>query len=369
MNSVKATMTKGGYFHLFDKDPQQKWHLRFGVTPNCNFRCSYCAPEGGFPVKETLSIDEVSEILHAAFLNGITRVHWTGGEPTVRTDILECMKMAKTIGYTDQVITTNGYRLARILDQCINNGLTRVIVSLDTLKPERFKDLTGLDILDKVLKGMESAVLKLDSPTKMSCCTMRSTLPELGKFIQYAEDMNRRKSNKGEMVIKLNQFFPSNPAQLTAKGKEFWEREVVSYEDIIDTLSTLGSLKPYPRKNVEGDNPSYEYYTIGASNVKVGILAMHTWKYRCGGCHKLRIKPNGDASICMASPDSDVALAGHPLERKTQLLKMAMQYRETELEHKIPIETRQHFSSQLGEQRFGKIGNPIPISAFYPNED
>ncbi|MBS1514082.1 MAG: radical SAM protein [Bacteroidetes bacterium] len=366
MDSTQATKSMGGYFHIDSENASGKWHLRFGVTPNCNFFCRYCAPEGGFPQQKVLPFQEVVEILEAAYSNGINRVHWTGGEPTLRTDIIECMGKAKEIGYKEQIITTNGYRLSKDIDKMIANGLSRVILSLDTLIAERFHEVTGVNIFEKVLSGLEQAVKKLSTPTKMSCCTMRSTLSELRSFVEYANMINSRNDNAGRMIIKLNQFFPSNPAQLEEKGSEYWKNEVVEDSEILKKLGEIGELIPINRTHILGDNPSYNYYKIGNYDVIVGVLAMYTWKYRCGGCHKLRVKPNGKVSICMDYPEADVMLAGKPLDDKIESIKNAMNFRETDLESIRPIEIRKHYNNQLGSQRFGAIGTPKPMEVFYP---
>jgi len=366
VNSTEATKTRGGYSYIRSSKSSDKWHLRFGVTPNCNFKCTYCAPDGGFPNNSELPYDEVTGILEASYKSGIQRVHWTGGEPTYRKDIIKCIGAAKRIGFSEQVITTNGYRLSKILNSLIENGMTRVIVSLDTLSVSRFHDVTGLNILDRVLYGMELSVKRMKSPTKMSCCTMRSTLGELQKFIDYAHDINSRTDNLGSLIIKLNQFFPSNPAQLSEKGKAYWEREVVTEDEILEALDCVGGLNKIERPDVIGDNPSYNYYKVGDSNVIVGVLAMYTWKYRCGGCHKLRVKPNGEISICMDYPDADVLLAGKPSDEKERLIAKAIYFREVDLEELKPIDQRTHFNPQLGSQRFGKIGSKKEMSEFYP---
>jgi len=134
----------------------EKWHLRMAITSNCNFRCIYCNPYGIKSILDLLSKEEVAEILQAAYNCGITRVHWTGGEPTIRKDFTELVKIAKKIGFSKQIITTNGYRLHKILDELIENGLTRVIISLDTLHPERNKFITGRSFFMKLLRVLKN---------------------------------------------------------------------------------------------------------------------------------------------------------------------------------------------------------------------
>jgi len=339
----------------------EKWHLRMAITANCNFRCIYCNPYGIKSIPDLLSKEEVAEILQAAYNCGITRVHWTGGEPTIRKDFTELVKIAKKIGFSKQIITTNGYRLHKILDELIENGLTRVIISLDTLHPERNKFITGRSFFYETLKSIEECVKKLSSPTKISVVTMKSTLIELKDFVKYAQDLNRREDYRGELIIKLNQFFPSNPAQLTLEGQKFWKEEFVSYEEILSTLEKIGHLKPINRKKIEGDNPSYRYFLIEGTGVKVGILALFSWEYPCGRCHKLRIQPDGSPSICLNLPKNPT-LVGKSLKEKEEYLYQLIKFRE-ELDQLMP--KRRHYRPQLGEMRFGNLGREIPMEYFY----
>ena len=342
------------YSHIYDKNPMGKWHLRFGLTPNCNFSCTYCAPKGGYPKQDELKINQIEEILIAANKNGITRVHWTGGEPTLRKDFKDCLKIAKEIGYKKQIVTTNGYNLYKNLDECIDNGLSRVVVSLDTLKEERFKYLTKTNLFENVLKTIESSVEKLSSPTKISCCTMKSTLEEIAGFINYAENLNNKYN--GSLILKFNQFFASNPAQIEINGRNYWKNEVVSREEIVDKLSEIGNLKFYSKKNIEGDNPSYKYFKVGKNEVIAGVLSMHTQNYACGGCHKLRITSMGKMSVCM-DQNEYFNLVDLSLNKKIQVISEQINFRDNILDNLKPQSERKHFNSNLGSQRFGENFN------------
>lgn len=123
---------------------EKNWHLRIGVTSSCNFRCVYCNPHGLHDAKPDVKYEDLCKLISAATANGITRIHWTGGEPTVRKELLELMKYAKEHGITQQVITTNGYTLHKNIEKYIEAGLTRVIVSIDTLEKKDLKNLQAL---------------------------------------------------------------------------------------------------------------------------------------------------------------------------------------------------------------------------------
>lgn len=188
--------------------------------------------------------------------------------------------------------------------------------------------------------------------TKISCVTMRDTLDELPAFVSYAQDLNGR-GWPGQLAIKLNQFFPSNPAQLGDEGETFWKDQFVEENAILAALAEVGELKPVRRETIEGDNPSYNYYEIGDTGVKVAILAMFSWDYPCGGCWKLRISPNGLATICISQQNSPV-LWGMSLDEKRETLGRLAGYRDSE-RFDVDNPNRRHYRDQLGELRFDKV--------------
>lgn len=331
---------------------RRSWNLRIGLTSRCNIRCRYCLPAGPQGVIVQASFGELTEVLHAAYEVGIRRVHYTGGEPTVRRDFLDILAAAKEIGFTQQIVTTNGYRLHHFIEKAIENGLTRAIISLDTLDGRQNLFLTRSNFHKDTVRSVERAVELLPTLTKISCVTMRSTLKELPKFVNWAQDLNSR-GQAGRLAIKLNQFFPSNPAQLSNEGENFWKNEFVGEDLILEALSQAGELRPVPRSSVEGDNPSYNYYEIGDTGVKVAVLAMFTWNYPCGGCHKLRISPQGLATICISQKNPPV-LWGMSHEEKLATIKQLTDYRESE-QFDVDFPNRRHYRPQLGELRFDRV--------------
>jgi cyclic pyranopterin phosphate synthase len=341
---------------------RRSWNLRIGLTSRCNIRCKYCLPAGPQGVITQASFEELVEVLQASYEVGIRRVHYTGGEPTVRRDFLDILAAAKEVGFTQQIVTTNGYRLHRLIDQAAANGLTRAIISLDTLDSQQNAFITRANFHSDTLRSIESAVATLPTLTKISCVTMRSTLKELPKFVEHARDLNSR-GQEGRLAIKLNQFFPSNPAQLSDEGEDFWRNEFVDEDVILDALAKAGELKPIPRSRIEGDNPSYNYYEIGDTGVMVAVLAMFSWNYPCGGCHKLRISPQGLATICISQKNPPV-LWGMSYEEKLATIKHLTDFRESD-QFDVAFPDRHHYRDQLGELRFDKVvGEQKPIVHF-----
>ncbi|MFE4514691.1 radical SAM protein [Kitasatospora sp. NPDC056783] len=330
----------------------RKWNLRFGITSRCNIRCQYCLPEGKQGVIVQPSLEEAIEVLQAGYDIGLRRVHYTGGEPTVRRDFVDLLRAGKAIGYEQQIVTTNGYRLHHFIEEAVDAGLTRAIVSIDTLDEQRNLLITRRGFHSDTLRSIERSVELLPTLTKISCVTMRDTLHELPAFIDYARELNSG-GGAGQLAIKLNQFFPSNPAQLGAEGEAFWKNQFVEESAILDALAKAGELRPVRRESIEGDNPSYNYYEIGETGVKVAVLAMFSWDYPCGGCWKLRISPNGMTTVCISQKNPPV-LWGMSLDEKRETFKRLTGYRDSE-QFDIDNPNRKHYRDQLGELRFDKV--------------
>jgi uncharacterized Fe-S cluster-containing radical SAM superfamily enzyme len=147
-------------------------NLRLSVTDRCNLRCSYCMPEAEYvwlPRQDILQFEEMSTLVDVFAAAGVDRIRLTGGEPLLRRDLPELVEMlAQKPAIRDLALTTNGVMLAGQSDALHRAGLHRLTVSLDTLRADRFKELTRFDSLPQVLAGIDEAVktfrtLKLDS--------------------------------------------------------------------------------------------------------------------------------------------------------------------------------------------------------------
>lgn len=240
-----------------------KWHLRFFLTPKCNFACIYCNPNKLREGKKELTTSQAISILESAYMAGIRKVHWTGGEPTTRIDLLKLMKKAREIGFTEQIITTNGWNLYKILDEAVESGLTRINISIDTLNEERFKTLTNMDCFSDVIKSIEEASKKVEGYIKINIVAMQKTLEEIPDFIKFVQKLNNPK-----VILKLICFNPNNPAQLEDEGKEVYKDNNVSFNSIYETLENLDEIEPL--ENIDfGDNPNCEYFRLVKSNVVI----------------------------------------------------------------------------------------------------
>src|SRR5688572_17290712 len=154
--------------------------LRISVTDRCNYRCVYCMPEEGvpwLPKEQILTFEEIVDVVKAAIeVHGIRRFKLTGGEPTVRHGLLDLVAMLRRIpGIEDLSLTTNGQRLLDLAGPLKEAGLDRVTVSLDSLKPDRFRRITRTGDLRMVLAGIDRAADVGFNSLKINCVTMRGT--------------------------------------------------------------------------------------------------------------------------------------------------------------------------------------------------
>ena len=148
-------------------------YLRVSVTDRCNLRCTYCMPEEGIKLishEDILSFDEITEVVKAAASLGINKVRITGGEPLVRRGLPELVRMIADIeGIEDLGMTTNGILLPRFARELKAAGLMRVNISLDSMKPEKYAQITRIGSLDDVLKGIDAALEAGLTPVKLNC--------------------------------------------------------------------------------------------------------------------------------------------------------------------------------------------------------
>ncbi len=301
---------------------------------------------------------DIAQITGAALNAGITRIHWTGGEPTLRGDILNILRDTQQQGYIEQVMTTNGTVLHSIIHAAARAGLSRVNISLDTLSQQRFTNITTKDALQDVLQSIGLAVEILPGVTKINAVVMRRNLIDIPELLEYCEVIHRHRH--GKIALKLIAISPNNPAMLTIGGQRMYAAEHVKEDEILELVRQAGHIERVESGNVKGDNPNCEYY-ITRSGLKVGVLAMPSWGFRCAGsnCRKLRVTPFGEAKACLE--DGPVTLLGRSAIEQAAIFRSLMRVKEKEDEDQ---KKRMHYSAELGAVRFGHLGRPVPRSVF-----
>lgn len=158
---------------MFDRYNRKIDYLRISVTDKCNLRCTYCMPREGVTLvrhEDMLSLEEIADVARTAVALGVTKVRLTGGEPLVRRNIVHLVSMLAAIeGIKDFAMTTNGTLLSGFAEPLVAAGLGRINISLDTLNPHRYAEITRGGDVQRVLEGIEAARRAGLSPVKLNC--------------------------------------------------------------------------------------------------------------------------------------------------------------------------------------------------------
>lgn len=279
---------------LIDSFGRQIIKLRISVTDRCNFRCVYCMPEEGMtflPRAEVLSFEEIVRLADIFVELGIQKIRLTGGEPLVRRDVTHLVSLLSQIpGLSDLSMTTNGIRLTELAQPLREAGLDRLNVSLDTLDPAKFIQLTRRDMLRKVLDGLDAALDAGFSPIRLNAVAMRGyTDNELIAFAEFA----RRKP----FHIRFIEFMPLD-------ADEQWKNDVyLPGKEIIDQISAVYPLERVPSKSTAEPATRYRFKDgIG----EIGIIPTVSEPF-CDSCNRVRIIADGHLRTCLfATEETDL---------------------------------------------------------------
>lgn len=265
--------------------------LRVSLTDRCNFRCFYCLPHGEPPIapkEQMLSYEEIEYVCEIFVALGIEKIRLTGGEPMLRRDIetiIRKLGKLKMSGLHDLALTTNGYYLPERAQSLKDAGLDRVTISLDSLKRDVFKRMTGVDVLDKVLAGIAAAKEARLEPIKINAVIVRGhNEDEVADFAAFAREYN--------VKMRFIEFMPLD------SGHEWSRKDVVSGKEIRDRIS---ERFPLVRVEVErGSETSSRYRFADGAAGEIGIIAPVTEPF-CGACSRIRLTADGQIRTCLFS--------------------------------------------------------------------
>lgn len=263
--------------------------LRVSITDRCNLRCTYCMPADfadWIPGDHLLSLEELMFVLEVATANGIDGLRLTGGEPLLRPDVVEIVARINALPNPPKIsLTTNGLQLGKLAADLKAAGLERVNVSLDTLDPERFKQLTHRDRFHDVLAGIEAAQAAGLLPVKVNAVLMRGfNDDEAIPLLEHAM------ANGWHL-----RFIEQMP--LDAAG--LWARPImVTAGEIFETLSERFTLTAVPNR---GSAPAEEFLVDGGPHT-VGIIASVSKPF-CSACDRLRLTADGQIRNCLFSQE------------------------------------------------------------------
>lgn len=260
-------------------------YMRLSITDKCNYRCKYCMPEEGIPDlghDQILRYEELEAIVKASVGLGINKFRLTGGEPLVRRGIVDFVALLRSIpGVTELVMTTNGALLAELAKPLKEVGLDRVNISLDTLRPTRFKEITRCGDLNDVLAGIAAAKAAGFSPIKLNVVTMKGfNDDEIMDFVELTlED---------HFEVRFIELMPF-------KGNKDMSYGYISTEEIKGRIPALIPI----------DNPLYEsgvaqLYSLPGAKGYIGFISPLSDCF-CPTCNKVRITSDGELKTCLHS--------------------------------------------------------------------
>jgi cyclic pyranopterin phosphate synthase len=292
-------------------------YLRVSVTDRCNLRCVYCMPDEGVekrPHGEILSYEELALITRAAAELGICKVRLTGGEPLARLGLPQFVQMVAAIpGIDDLSMTTNGTLLARHAADLAEAGLQRVNISLDSLRPERFKQITRRGRLHDVWSGIEAAEAAGLTPIKLNMVVVR------GLNDDEVSDFARRTVSDGWHV----RFIELMPIGATT---DWAGSGSVSAPEIRARIEAeLGPLEPI--HGPTGNGPA-RYFQFPGAEGSVGFISALSDHF-CTTCNRLRLTADGRLRPCLMSEEEIDLLTplrdGADLDAVKALLAQAIQ--------------------------------------------
>lgn len=256
-----------------------KWSVKISLTDRCNFRCEYCIqlPQILSPSNSRMTIERIGRLLENARNRGITKVLWTGGEPTMGP-LLQAARRARELGFEEQGITSNGFLLNRMFEDLVDAGLTRANISIDSLDRRRFYKITSADKLNDVLESIEKAASVLDT-VKINMVVMRNNIDEIPAFLSFVANY------RGRLILKLHEMWKTDPI-------EIWERLYVPADEIFAAVEQCDDAKA--AATIKATNPGVIYYELKKHGITVGLARMPA-SHMCEvkACTKLRLYANG----------------------------------------------------------------------------
>ncbi len=274
------------YAPLVDRFGRRHSYLRVSVTDRCNLRCRYCMPAEGLPWLEradVLSFEEIERLARIFVAAGVDKIRLTGGEPTVRRELPALMRRLSAIdGVKSLLMTTNGWTLAAKAKEYRDAGLTGLNISLDSLRADRYKEITLSDGLSKVLAGIDAALDAEFESVKVNVVLMAGVNED--ELLDFVELARERPIN-----VRFIEFmpFPDN---------EWNVGRVYPYRQMLAQIGERYELKRLPgEKTAVGKD-----FSIDGFQGTLGFVTSMTDSF-CGDCNRLRLTADGQLKVCLFS--------------------------------------------------------------------
>ena len=315
-------------------------YLRLSITDICNFRCSYCLPNGYQKPEEEkgkknvfLTPDEIENTARAFAEMGMWKLRLTGGEPTLRKDFIEIVERLNAIeGIEKLALTTNGYKLPDRAEAFYKAGLRAVNISTDTLDPKKFKDMTGHDRLGDVLKGVDACLDAGFEAVKINTVLLKQfNGDELDSFIDFVADK--------PVTLRFIELMQ------TGENMQYFRDEHLPGTAVQQRLTD----RLWNRLDrADGAGPAVEY-THPDSKGKIGVIAPYAKDF-CATCNRLRIEARGKLHLCLfGNGGYDLRPLMQGPEQREELQDKIMDLmkfkRSSHFLHDGDTGSRQHFAS------------------------
>lgn len=286
MNKLDTSNTN----KLIDRFGRQVTYVRLSVTDRCDFRCQYCMSENMqfLPRQKLLTLEELASVGKTFASLGVNKIRITGGEPLVRKNIIWLFEQ---LGQMEQIkdltLTTNGSQLHKYAENLKSAGVTRINISLDSLKAKRFNDITRVGDLKQVLKGIDSAIAAGFDKIKLNSVIMKNhNHDEILDLVAFAIERN--------IDISFIEEMPLGIINSHGRDKTFYSSDEVRKD--IETKYSLNS------SNKKTSGPS-DYYDINNSDTSVGFISPHSHNF-CESCNRVRVTAEGRLLLCLGQEHS-----------------------------------------------------------------
>ncbi|MGV8920974.1 MAG: GTP 3',8-cyclase MoaA [Pseudomonas sp.] len=276
---------------LMDSFSRKVDYVRLSVTDRCDFRCVYCMAEDMefLPRQRILTLEEIYQLAQSFVALGTRKIRLTGGEPLIRPGIVElCRQIAALPGLRELCMTTNGSQLDKLAAPLFDAGLKRLNVSLDSLNPERFRELTRTGDLAKVIAGIDAANAAGFRHTKLNCVVMKGRNDhEINDLIRFAIDR--------QLDITFIEEMPLGTISEHSRAESFFSSEQV--RDLIAERFTL-------MESAESTQGPSRYWRLAeAPDIRVGFISPHSHNF-CATCNRVRVTVEGRLLLCLGNEHS-----------------------------------------------------------------
>lgn len=308
---------------LVDNYQRRFQYLRLSLTELCNFRCQYCLPDGykGHKSQQFLTLNEIQHIADAFCELGVKKIRLTGGEPTLRRDFTEIIRLlAQYPSITEIAVTTNGSRLESRIEEWQDAGLTALNVSVDSFSPLQFAFITGENKLQQVLNGIDKALTVGMKKVKINTVLMKGLSDNLNQYLPWIKDRNVELRfielmETGEGSSHFSRFHLSGSVieqQLIEQGWQLMTKDLLA-----------GPAKVYQHADYQG---------------RIGLIMPYSKNF-CQSCNRLRISSTGKLHYCLFG-DSAIDLRDL-LQEDTQKERL-----QTRILNSLRIKPETHFLHQ-----------------------